>query len=267
MELEADDFGDEHRERLAEHRRLGLDPADSPAEDAEAIDHRRVGIGADERVRVGGLLSFVGAGEHRAAKVLEVHLVADAGAGRDDGEIAEGALPPAQEGVAFFIALELLRGVQQECRRCAVFIDLNRVIDDEVGGLQRVDAPWVAAEGGDRVAHRREVDHGRNAGEVLQEDAGDAEGDLALGAGLHIPARERFDVGAFDEGAVLVPEEILEEDLERHRQGRDGRAGERRERVESVDHVRLATDGEDGAGVERVERSHGRSRKGLQESN
>jgi hypothetical protein len=36
-----------------EHRRLGLDTADAPPEDAEAVDHRRVGVRADERVGEG----------------------------------------------------------------------------------------------------------------------------------------------------------------------------------------------------------------------
>src|SRR3954452_22378200 len=40
--LEADDRGDDHRERLPEHRRLRLDPAGAPAEHAEPVDHRRV---------------------------------------------------------------------------------------------------------------------------------------------------------------------------------------------------------------------------------
>jgi hypothetical protein len=52
-QLEADDLRDQHRHRLAEHRRLGLDAADAPAEHAEAVDHRRVRVGADERVGVG----------------------------------------------------------------------------------------------------------------------------------------------------------------------------------------------------------------------
>ena len=51
-QLEADDLRDQHRHRLAEHRRLGLDPADAPAEHAEAVDHRRVRVGPDERVGV-----------------------------------------------------------------------------------------------------------------------------------------------------------------------------------------------------------------------
>ena len=36
-----------------EQRRLGLDAADAPAEHAEAVDHRRVGVGADHGVGVG----------------------------------------------------------------------------------------------------------------------------------------------------------------------------------------------------------------------
>ena len=53
VEPEADHLRQQHRDRLAEHRRLGLDPADAPAEHAEAVDHRRVGVGADQRVGIG----------------------------------------------------------------------------------------------------------------------------------------------------------------------------------------------------------------------
>jgi hypothetical protein len=38
-------------ERLPEQDRLGLDAADAVAEHPQAVDHRRVGVGADERVR------------------------------------------------------------------------------------------------------------------------------------------------------------------------------------------------------------------------
>ena len=75
-ELHADDLRDEHRHRLPEHRRLGLDAADAPAEDAEAVDHRRVRVGADERVGVERRPVF--ALHDDAREVLEVHLVDDA---------------------------------------------------------------------------------------------------------------------------------------------------------------------------------------------
>ncbi|GIW20358.1 MAG: hypothetical protein KatS3mg065_0654 [Chloroflexota bacterium] len=52
---EADPDDPRHRdvEGLAEEDGLGLDPADAVAEDAEGVDHRRVGIGPDEGVGVG----------------------------------------------------------------------------------------------------------------------------------------------------------------------------------------------------------------------
>ena len=110
---EADDLRDEHRDRLAEHRGLGLDPADAPAEDAEPVDHRRVRVGPDERVREGDAVALV----DDAREELEVHLVDDAGARRHDLEVVERALAPAQERVALAVALELELGVPED-RSC-----------------------------------------------------------------------------------------------------------------------------------------------------
>ena len=62
----------------------------------------------------------------------------------------------------------------------AVLVDLHGVVDDEIDRLQRVDALRIAAERLDRVAHRGEIDDGGHAGEVLQQHAARAEGDLFL---------------------------------------------------------------------------------------
>src|ERR1051326_6952469 len=51
-EVDADDARRKKVPRLPQHPRLGLDPADAPADDAESVDHRRVRVGADERVGV-----------------------------------------------------------------------------------------------------------------------------------------------------------------------------------------------------------------------
>ena len=48
--MHADDVRRQEINRLPEHARLGFDAADAPADNAEAVDHRRVRIGADERV-------------------------------------------------------------------------------------------------------------------------------------------------------------------------------------------------------------------------
>ena len=106
-ELHADDFGQQHVNRLAEHHAFGLDAADAPADDAQAVDHRRVAIGADERIGERDRPDLVLAEEHDLRQVFEIHLVHDAGARRHDAEIVERLLAPAQEFVPLAVAREL----------------------------------------------------------------------------------------------------------------------------------------------------------------
>ena len=167
VEPEADDLRHEHRDRLAEHRGLGLDSPDAPAEHAEAVDHRRVRVGADDRVRECLSVALL---DHTCEK-LEVDLVADAGVRRHGLEVREGALAPAEERVALAVALELELGVALDREPGRKVVDLHRVVDHELDRDQRVDLLRVAAEVGHRGAHRCEVDDRRYAGEVLQQDA------------------------------------------------------------------------------------------------
>ena len=94
VQLEADDFRNQHRERLAEHGGLCFDPADAPAEHAEAVDHRRVRVGADQRIGERVRLAVNGGVKHDAREIFEVHLMADAGVGRHDLEIVERTSAP-----------------------------------------------------------------------------------------------------------------------------------------------------------------------------
>ena len=161
-EAEADHLGQQHGDGLAEHGRLGLDAADAPAEHAEAIDHGGVRIGADAGVGIGDDVAVLaGHRPHRLGEIFEVDLVADAGAGRHDAEIAEGLLAPFQEVVALLVALVFELDVAGEGDRRAEFVDDDGMVDDEVDRHQRVDLLRVAAERGHGVAHRREVDHRR----------------------------------------------------------------------------------------------------------
>ena len=145
MELEADDFGDEHAHRLTEHRRFGFDATDTPAEHAEAVDHGGVRVGANERVAVGERLAILGGGEDDLREVLEIDLMADARARRHRAEVAQRGLAPLEELVALAVALELEFGVEEEGGFAAVFIHLHRVVDHEVDRLQRVDLRRVTA--------------------------------------------------------------------------------------------------------------------------
>jgi hypothetical protein len=96
-QFEADHVGDQHGDGLAEHGGLRLDAADAPAQHAHAVDHGGVAVGAVQRVRIGEGLAAILGGPDDLGEVFQVHLVADAGAGRHDAEIVERFLAPAQE--------------------------------------------------------------------------------------------------------------------------------------------------------------------------
>ena len=145
----------------------------------------------------------------------------DSGVRRNHPEIPECVLTPAEKRVAFPVPRELEFSVQRERVGPAEIIHLHRVVDDELHRLQRVHLVGIAAEPHDAVPHRRQIDDARNTGKVLQQHARGHERDLALRRALHVPARQRLDIGRFHEAAVLVAKQIFEEDLERVRQARD----------------------------------------------
>ncbi len=170
-EPEADHLRNEHRDRLAEHRGFGFDPADAPAENAEAVDHRGVAVGADERIRIGVPVLVV---EDATREELQIDLVANPGARRNYLEVLERFFAPAEEGVAFLIAFVFERDVILKRGRGAELIDLNGVVDDKLDRHERVDLGGVAVEHLHGVAHRGEVHDARNAGKVLRLGRGPA---------------------------------------------------------------------------------------------
>ena len=147
--------------------------------------------------------------------------MADAGRRRHDAEVVEGLLAPLQERVALAVALELPLGVDGEGALVAEGVDLDRVVDHQVDVDQRVDRRRVAADLLHRVAHRRQVDDRGHAGEVLHQHPGRLEGDLDAGLGGGVPAGDRLDVGGRDRDAVLEPQHVLQQDLDRVGQAGD----------------------------------------------
>ena len=213
-QLEADDAGDEHGDRLAEHRRLGLDAADTPAEHAEAVDHRGVAVGADTGVGVGHLGAVALADHDGASQVLDVDLMHDAGAGGDDLEVVEGALAPAQKLVALAVALVLDLDVAFERVGAAEDVHDDGVVDHELSGGQRIHLVDVPAQVTDRLAHGGQVDDAGHAGEVLHDHAGRRELDLDARVGRRVPIGDRVDVVLGDVGAVFGAQQVLREHLE-----------------------------------------------------
>ena len=177
----------------------------------------------------------------------------DPGARRDHAQVPEGALGPAQELVALAVPLVLAGDVEGEGVGGPEPVDLDRVVDHQVRGDERVDPGRVAAQGCHRVAHGREVHHGGHAGEVLEDDPGRHERDLGRDAGAGAPAGEDPHVGLLDHASAGVAEDVLEEDLHRGRRPTEVRTvGERRQAVE-VGEPRAQA----GSGAERVAGRHG----------
>ena len=181
----------------------------------------------------------------------------DSRIGRNDAEILERLLSPAEKCVPLLIPVELEVRVNQESRVRAVLIDLNRVIDDEIDRLKRVDLACVSAELRECVAHCREVNDCRNSGEILEKNACRSECDLLFDFSLDVPARKRLDVALFDEFAVFISKKVFEENLEAEGKGCCLAARWGVERVEAINRVRSPPGLERGPASEAIRVSHG----------
>ena len=148
--------------------------------------------------------------------------MADARAGRHQAEVPECALSPTEELVALEVARVLDRDVGVVRRGGARPLGDHRVVDDQLDGDEGIDPGGIATEARQCITHRGQVDHGRDAGEVLHQDTLGREGDLVrrcarplpMAFGVGPPAGHGHDVVGGDVRAVLVAQQVLEEDLD-----------------------------------------------------
>ncbi len=143
--------------------------------------------------------------------------MADASARRYHAEIVEGLLAPAQEFVAFAVALHLHGDVLLERLLATEAVDHHRMIDHQVHGRQGVDSLRIATRFGDRITHCREVDHGRHAGEVLHQHPRGAILDLAVGAAGLQPGGQCGEILGVDGQVVFPAQQVFQQHLERGR--------------------------------------------------
>ena len=177
--------------------------------------------------------------------------------GGHDLEGVEGLHAPLHELVALVVARELELHVEVERVRPAVVVDLHRVVDHQVHGHQRLDHLRVLAHLRGHAAHGGEVGQQRHAGEVLQHDAREDEGDLVGARPRGAPAGELLHVLLGHLLAVDVAQHRLEHDADRDRQALHVGEG-LRERGQRVVLAGLAGGGLEGLeGVEGVV-GHGR---------
>ncbi len=123
-QFETHNFGDQHGNRLTQHRGLGLDPANAPTQNGHAVNHGGVAVRTDKRIRISNfdaVLVFVGPNGLR--QIFKVHLVADAGAGGHNAEVVKRLLAPLKECVTLDVTLVFTVNVHLERARVAEFID------------------------------------------------------------------------------------------------------------------------------------------------
>ena len=176
----------------------------------------------------------------------------DADARRHDPESVEGLHPPLQKLIALPVALELDIHVELQRVRTIGEIDLHGVVDHQIDGDQRLDDARIFLEARRRRAHRRQIDQQWHAGEVLQQDPRDHEGDLFRPLGLRSPSGQRADIILCDFFSVDVPQHGLQDGADADRQPRDGAHARRFQFRKRVELSSLSV-----AEIERVERAEG----------
>src|SRR5205823_10398112 len=113
-------------------------PADAPTDNAEAVDHRRVRIRPDERVRVVNAVAL----DDALRQVFEIDLMTDADARRDNAKTIERLRAPFQELITRTIAPKLRLHVQAQSVGTRPEINLHRMINHEINRHERLDDLW-----------------------------------------------------------------------------------------------------------------------------
>ncbi|MDT4827398.1 hypothetical protein FQZ97_607430 [compost metagenome] len=167
-QFHADDVGQAHPGRAAQHDVLGFQAAHADGDHAQRVHVRGMAVGADQRVGEGHAVLRVDDGRH----ALQVDLVHDAVARRHDLDVAEGLLGPVDEMETVFVAAVFHGAVLGEgVGIVAAVFHGQRVVHDQLHRHHRVDLGGVAAFLGDGVAQAGQVDQRGLAQDVVADHA------------------------------------------------------------------------------------------------
>ena len=180
-QLHADDVGQAHPGRAAQHHVFGFQAAHADGDHAQRVHVRSVAVGADQRVGVGHAVLRV---DHRR-HAFQVDLVHDAVAGLHDVDVAEGLLGPVDEMEAVFVAAVFDGAVLGEgVGVVAAVFHGQRVVHDQLHRHHRVDLGRIAALVGDGVAQAGQIDQRGLAQDVMTDHARRIPGEVQVAAAL-----------------------------------------------------------------------------------
>lgn len=217
VKVETNNLRKDHGNCLAKHDSFSLNSTNTPSGDTETIDHSGVRVSADNGVGV----EHVVAVEDNTGEILEVDLMDNTRAWRNNLEIVEGLGAPLKELESFPISGELELLVDGSGFRNTSSINLHGVIDDEIDGAERVDLARVASKTVHSVTHGSKINDGGNTGKILQDDSGGTEWDFSIILRGLRPVENRLNVLLFHGKVVAVADSALKEDTDRVREGCD----------------------------------------------
>ena len=183
-QLKANNLWDQHRNRLTKHGGFGLDTADAPTQNGQAIHHCCMRICSNQCIWVHNLFArilLIFAHPRSLRQIFKVHLVTNTCTRRYNAEVFKRALPPFQKLITLAIAFKFFFNVRLKRRRRSEFINHYRVINDQINRNLRVNFLRVCIQCCHRLAHGGQINHSRNPSKVLHQYACRTVSNLVIG--------------------------------------------------------------------------------------
>jgi len=207
-ELETNNLGQDHGDRLTKHGGFTFDTTNTPGNNTKTVNHGGVGVSSDKGIRVEGSVAI----EDDSGKIFKIDLMDDTRSGRNNQEVVEGILSPLQEFESFVVSLEfhlfvLFKGIGGSGK-----IDLDGVINNEIDRAKGINLIRASSESDHSISHGSKINNGRDTSEILKDDSGGLEGDFNTSSGILFPIEDLVDIRFLDGEVVTVSDGTLEED-------------------------------------------------------
>ena len=203
---------------MPEHHGFGFDAANAPTDDAQTVNHGGVRVRTDKRIWENHCAVVLSFAHHAFSQILEIDLVHDAAGWWHNPEVIERLLPPTKEFVALAVTVKFDFGVFKECVARAVKVHLNAVVNHQIYWNQWVNFLRVATKFGHGGSHTRQVHHGRNTREILQDDSSQFERNFNLERFCSVVSRQVFHVLFGHIVTIAISQHALEHDFNAERQ-------------------------------------------------
>ena len=124
-------------------------------------------IRSDQRIREQYSVSLI----NNRRKIFQIDLMNDSRIGRNNFEIVKTVLCPFKERIAFVVSFKFALDVEVKRLIIAGTVDLDGMINDHVNRNVRIDRFDVSTTTFHFITHRSQINHCRNARQILQNNA------------------------------------------------------------------------------------------------